>query len=186
MAVTVSLQAEGLTQMLSFLDPKTYARARRGGVRYASKSVPPAVSKGIRANYNIAAARVKDDVAAPVITDESITIRFSRRPPTWRAYGAKPAPRGGTGISYQIFKAGGRRVSRSGFFINIGPAPGLPMRRLGPGRSNITTLYGPSIGSIFAGRSKYGEEIRGPVVQRTMDQFMVGVRRELDRAARGF
>jgi hypothetical protein len=182
MPVQVDLQAEGLSKLLAFTDPKTFIRAKAAGLRYAVKSIPPAVAKNLRQYYSIPAGRIKDDVRRPIVTDDFIDIRFSRRPPTWRAYGAKQA-RGG--VSYQIFK-GQRRISSNVFFLPIGASPGLPVRRMGPGRSNLRTMYGPSIGSIFAGRSRYGQQIRQEVVKRTMDQHVIGVQRELARLSRGF
>jgi hypothetical protein len=180
MALTINLQSDGLTRMLAFTDPRNYEKAKSGGIRYAVKSVAPAVAKNLRQFYAIPAARVKQDVQTPrfIAANDVIEVRFSRRPPTLRAYGARPA-RGGT--SYQIFK-GQRRVSANVFFLPLGPSPGLPMRREGP---KLKTQYGPSIGAIFNGRSRYGSMIREATVKRVHEQFLTGVQRELARQARG-
>ncbi len=56
---------QDLKRLQAFLDPKLYDKARRGGISYASKAVPTAVSKGISSNYNIGSTRVKQDIRAP-------------------------------------------------------------------------------------------------------------------------
>jgi hypothetical protein len=48
------------------------------------------------------------------------------------------------------------------------------------------SLYGPSVGSIVAGRSQIGEQLRADMATRARDAFIRAFQRTLDSAARGY
>jgi hypothetical protein len=193
-AVSISIESSGLDTMKAILDPAGFLKTVNAGLRYAGQGFNREAAKNIGTDYKLPAARIKKQIEKPRISDGEISVTFKRRGPTLRAYGAKPI-RGG-GMSFQVFTSGGRqsRPPGSTFWIPSKMKNGddtytdvlIPFRRLGPGRSNITALFGPSIGSIFARDSQYGEKIREASVTQTQTQFIKGIERELSRRARGF
>ena len=192
-----------LQKMQAFLSPANFAKAQRAGVSYASKAVPPAVAKGIGAAYNLKAARIKQDIY-PVRIDpngESATIRFSRRPPTLTQYGARPGTRGiqpglGRGLGWgkpsppgkpltaTILRAQGRQPIPGAFIATGNSGNQLVLRRSSSGQ--LRAVYGPSIGSIFLGRSAIAPSLQATVKQRINDQFIKGFERSWSASARGF
>lgn len=195
--------AEGLTRMRQFLNPKLFDKAMAGGVRYASKSVPPAVAKGITAAYNISSRRIKDDISGIRFSGDgtSATIGFSRRPPTLSQFRPSPGRRGrqpglgrglgwgpakpaGRPVTATIIKAKGRQTFPGAFLATGNNGNRLVLMRIGADR--LKSLYGPSIGSIFIGNSAIGPELRADVQQRINEQYIKGVQRVLDSAARGY
>jgi hypothetical protein len=194
MDLTFDIEAAGLDNMKAILNPVGFTKTVNAGLRYASQGFNREAAKQIGTYYSLPARRITKDILKPRITDGEISVTFKRRGPTLRAYGAKPI-RGG-GMSFQVFKDGGRQTRPPGstFWIPAKMKNGdetytdvlLPFRRLGPGRTNITALFGPSIGSIFARDSQYGEQIRKPTIERTQTQFIKGIERELSRQARGY
>ena len=185
--LNVSLEgAEKLSAMQAILTPKLFDRALAGGVRYAARSVPTAVSKAATApgRYNIRAKAVRDDVKRPVFGDGGRTARIpiSRRPRTAAQFGGRQTRRG---YSFAIIR-GERQTFTRGFL-----APGkqgimLPFYREGKARYPINIIHGVSTGSMFLGDSRFGEVMKKEVEQRMSDQFLKGVDRELGRATRGF
>ena len=202
---TVSVSLSGIDQLSrlqAFLDPKLYAKARRGGISYASKAVPTAVSKGITAAYNLTATRVKQDVDPPRFVDGGKTalIKFSRRPPTLTQFKPKagtryPQPGLGQGkgwgkptkagkpISAVINRGKGRQSFDGAFFAQGLNANSLVLRKGSNGR--FYGVYGPSVGSMFIGASAIGPQLRSDVEKRIQDQFIKGFQRVLDSAKRG-
>ena len=195
--------AEGLTRMRRFLDPKLFDKAMAGGVRYASKAVPPAVAKGITASYNIPSRRVKEDISGIRFSGDgtSATIRFSRRPPTLTQFRPNPGRRGrqpglgrgrgwgpakpaGRPVTATIIKAKGRQSFPGAFVATGANANQLVLRRTRT--DQLEGVYGPSIGSIFLGNSAIGPQLRSDVQQRINEQYIKGVQRVLDSAARGY
>jgi len=203
---SVSFQVTGLDQlqrMQAFLAPETFLKAQRGGISYALKAVSPAVAKGIGAAYNIKAARIKQDILSAKIDPGglSATVRFSRRPPTLAAFNPKPGKRGhqsglgrgmgwgkakpqGKPLTALVVKAQGRRAYPGAFLATGASGNQLVMRR-GPA-GQLLAMHGPSIGSIFLGRSSIGPQLRMDVEARINEQFSKGFQRVLDSAARGF
>jgi len=203
---SVSFQVTGLDQlqrMQAFLAPETFLKAQRGGISYALKAVSPAVAKGIGAAYNLKAARIKQDILSAKIDPGglSATVRFSRRPPTLAAFNPKPGKRGhqpglgrgmgwgkakpkGKPLTALVVKGQGRRAYPGAFLATGASGNQLVMRR-GPA-GQLLAMHGPSIGSIFLGRSSIGPQLRMDVKARINEQFIKGFQRVLDSAARGF
>jgi hypothetical protein len=203
---SVSFQVTGLDQlqrMQAFLAPETFLKAQRGGISYALKAVSPAVAKGIGAAYSLKAARIKQDILSAKIDPGglSATVRFSRRPPTLAAFNPKPGKRGhqpglgrgmgwgkarpqGKPLTALVVKAQGRRAY-PGAFLATGASGNQLVLRRGPA-GQLLAMHGPSIGSIFLGRSSIGPQLRMDVEARINEQFIKGFQRVLDSAARGF
>jgi len=193
---------EEIARARGFIAPATFIRAQKAGVRYASRAVPPAVAKGIRGAYNLSSARIKQDISgirfAP--DGESATIRFSRRPPTLVQFRPTPGTRGrqpglGRGLGWgpanppgrplQATILRGQRKAYPGVFLATGANGNqLALRRTSSGQ--LQAVYGPSIGSIYAGNSAIGEDLRRTVEQRIQEQYLKGFQRALDAAARGY
>jgi hypothetical protein len=194
---------EGLGAMQALLDPKLFAKAEKGGIAYAAKSVPPAVAKGLTASYGISSARVKDGIGKIRIQDAGSTaiIPFSRRSPTLRQYQAKPGSRGGSQpglgqgkgwgkprrkgrpVTALLLRSRGRQSFPSSFFATGEQGNQLVLRR---SKGRLIGVYGPSIGSAFLGASGPGPQLRADVSTRIQEQFAKGYQRVLDAAARGF
>lgn len=204
----INLTIEGLdqlTRMVAVLSPATFDKAIAGGVSYASKSVPPAVAKGIRADYNLTAARIKQDISGVQFAPDrqSATIRFSRRPPTLTQYGARPGTRStgqrglgrgrgwtaptkpGKPVTATVLRSQGRKPVRGAFIATGNNANRIVLRR-GPGRQQLSSVYGPSIGSIFLGKSQIAQQLQSDVKARINEQFQKGFERSISAAARGF
>ena len=195
--------SEGLERLRSFLDPKLYAKATKGGITYASKAVPPAVAKGISSGYNISSSRVKKDISRVRFADggQSAVIGFSRRPPTLAQFkpnpgSRQPQPGLGRGLGWgrpvkpgkpltaTIIKGKGRQIIPGAFMATGASANRLVLRRTDNGQ--LKGVYGPSTGSIFLGNSAIGPKLRADVQTRINEQFIKGYQRVLDSAARGF
>jgi hypothetical protein len=194
---------DDLKRLQGFISYATLEKAQRGGILYASKAVPPAVAKGIRASYNIKSQRIKQDISKVTIdpTGESATIRFSRRPPTLIQYGAKPgtrakgqpglgqgrgwgpATRPGKPLTANIIRAQGRKPIAGAFIARGNSGNQVVLRRNSQGR--LFAVYGPSIGSIFLGRSAISTDLQATVRNRINEQFIKGYERALSAAARG-
>jgi hypothetical protein len=202
----LSLSIDGLDRLASmqrFLDPKLYDKASKSAIRYASKAVPPAVAKGITSSYGIKSARVKQDISRVRIEQggQAAVIGFSRRPPTLMQYGAKAGTRGtgrrglgrgrgwsppakpGRPLTAMTLKAKGRQKVPGAFIARGNNGNQLVLQRQG---DKLKALYGPSVGSIFLGRSEVGEQLRSDVEQRVSQQFVTGFERALKADARGF
>lgn len=205
-SITIDISGvEGLSAMRAFLDPKLYDKALRGGISYASKAVPPAVAKGIRAEYAISSARIKQDISPIQFGSggQTATIRFSRRPPTLTQYGARPGTRAtgqrglGRGMGWSQPSRPGRPVTaiklkregrkpEQGAFIATGLNGNQVVLRRSSDGSKLYGVYGPSIGSIYLGRSAIAQQLQADVSIRINEQFIRGVQRVLDSAARGY
>jgi hypothetical protein len=195
----ISLTLEGLSglqKMQAFLSPETFEKAKAAGVRYAAKATPPAVAKSVTSRYGIKSARIKQDTKGPFIRRDEATLVFSRKPPTLLQYGFKPGRRGGTqaglgqGLGWAAPKPSGKpataRLLKAGTRItypNTFLAKGLPFTRTARG---LSVEHGPSTGSLFLGRSEFGDAIRSEVQLRINEQFIKGMQRALDSAARGY
>ena len=202
----MDLGVDGITQlqkMQAFLNPDLFVKAQKGGIAYAAKSVPPVVAKGIGASYFIKAARVKQDISSVRIDPggASATIKFGRRPPTLIQFGAKPGKRGkqaglGRGLGWAKPKPAGKpltavvlrsdgRKARRGAFIATGLSGNqVVLQRRTSGA--LVGVYGPSIGSIFLGKSRIADELQLAVKLRINEQFITGFQRVLDKASKGY
>ena len=202
--ITLDLQLSGLKSldpMLEFTNPKLFAKALKGGISYAAKAGITASSKAVTARYNIKAARVKQDIKGPFIRNDTATLIFSRRPPTINQYGislgarggkqpglgrgmgwGKPSPKGKP-ITARIFKDGQRQAYNGAFMIEGRNGQAIPVRRV---KGKLKAIYGPSIGSDIFGKGRYAVVIQAEVTARMNEQFITGMQRVLDSAARGF
>lgn len=201
--ITINLTGiENVRQFADGLKPDRLEKMQRAGIAYASKTVAVTVAKGIRQDYNIKAARIKDDISPPRFSDGGLaaTIRFSRRPPTLAQFNPKPGTRGrqpglgrgrgwgppnpaGKPVSVIIRKSQGRQQVR-GAFIAAG-ASGNRLVFKTDSNGKLQALYGPSVGSIYAGKSALGERLRQDVQNRIERQYEVGFNRALEFAMRG-
>jgi hypothetical protein len=185
---------EELKRLNLFLDRKTIDKALLAGTRYAGKATPPAAAQQIVRRYNIKSARVKQDIRGPYVRggfeNPEARIFFARRPPSAVQWGGVDQDMPGKGLSVKILKAKPRiQVARG--FMRRAPGGGFrvppqPFRRTTKNRYPLAYVYGPSIGSIFAGDSAHGEEIRDAVGKRIEEQYIKGIERALGAAARGF
>lgn len=202
----VSVQITGLDElrkMREALSPQLLAKATRAGVRHAAAGVAPKVAKSISERYGIPSRRVRQDVRAVRIAPDgmSATVGFSRRPPTLTQYGAKPGTRGrqpglgrglgwgkpvkpGRPLSALIDRSAGRQPIPGAFMVTGNNGNRLTVRR-GRGEK-LVSLYGPSVGSIFAGGSKIGPVLRAETELLISQRFIAGFQRVLDSAARGY
>ncbi len=208
-ALTVSCEIAGndeLRKLQAFLAPATYGRAVREGVRYGAASAKPAAAKAIGSRYNLKAARIKKDILKPYIKGATAEIIFRRTPPSLMSFGAKPGTRGhqrgmgrgkgwakasprGKSFTFKILR-GGRRISAPDVFVanftkKDGEGFSVALRRSRKGKLGYAGS-GPSIGSIFAGKSKFGDSIREEVLARIGEQFEVGFKRSLDKQRAGY
>jgi hypothetical protein len=202
----VRFQIDGLDELVAMyegISPRALDKASRSAIRYASKAVPPAVAKGITSSYGIKSARVKQDISRVRIEQggQAAVVGFSRRPPTLMQYGAKAGTRGtgrrglgrgrgwsppakpGRPLTAMTLKARGRQKVPGAFIARGNNGNQLVLQRQG---DRLKALYGPSVGSIFLGRSEVGEQLRSDVEQRVSQQFVTGFERALKADARGF
>ncbi len=204
-SITLSLTGlDQLQKLQGVLHPAAFAKAQRGGVLYASKAVPPNVAKGIAASYNLRSARIKQDIGGIRTAPDglSATISFSRRPPTLTQYGARPGTRGtgrrglgrgmgwtppsrpGRPLTATILKAQGRKPYQDAFLIAGNSGNQLVVRR--DSRGTLHAVYGPSIGSIFMGKSAIAQQLQADAKARIAEQYLKGFERSWRAAARGF
>ena len=206
LVASITFKLEGLSSLqkaLQVVDPANFAKWSAEGVRYASKSVPPTVAKGIAADYAIKSARIKQDIKPPRIASDgsSATIAFSRRPPTLMQFSPKPGKRGpqpglGRGLGWGraqpagkpltalVLRSAGRQPYRGAFVATTPSGNTIVAKRDGHG--GIKAIYGPSIGSIFLGHSKISEQLQADVKARIQEQFITGFNRAMERSARGY
>ena len=206
LVASITFKLEGLSSLqkaLQVVDPANFAKWSAEGVRYASKSVPPTVAKGIAAAYAIRSARIKEDIKPPRIASDgsSATIAFSTRPPTLMQFSPKPGKRGpqpglGRGLGWGkaqpagkpltavIYKADGRKTYRGAFVVTTPSGNTIVAKRAGNGK--LKAIYEPSIGSIFLGHSRISEQLQADVQARIQEQFITGFERAMARTARGY
>jgi len=197
---------EELQRLQRFTNPELYLRAVKGGIAYASRSVPPAVSKGIRSRYGLTAARIKQDISGIRFDDAgtTATIRFGRRPPTLTQYGARPgapasglrglgrgrgwstAANPGKPLTALVLRSQGRKPVTGAFIATGNSGNQLVLRRSTSNPDKLYAVYGPSIGSIFLGQSAIATELQADVQTRINEQFIKGFERVLSSAARGY
>ena len=209
----VTLQLEGLDKlnaMRRFLAPDTFAACQKAAIRNAGKVAATAVAQQVVKYYNIKSARVKNakTIRGPYFDNGGLAAKlyFSRRPPSVLQYGARdagqrghqrglgrgkgwaPADKRGKGLSVQVIKGGGRKDIRGAFMAQAKGGgfvvPPKPYIRKASGK--LSFLYGPSIGSIYLGKSRRGDDIRAAVNQRINDAFVKGYDKELGRINRGY
>jgi len=189
MAFRADFKLTGITELLklkAITDPKLYDKAMRGGLSYAAKSVPPSAAKTIRERYNITSSRIKQDIKGPFIAGDNATLVFSRKPPSALQYGGKDPMRPGRGLTVMIERGQRKPVAR-GFIVRSGSLQGKPFQRINnQPNSKLRFVSGPSIGSIVLRDSKHGQLIRTELQLRMNEQFIKGVQRVLDSAARGY
>ena len=181
----ISLQLdgiEGLTTMRAFVDRKGVQKATKYGLSYASRAGKTEAAKQIRARYNIPSGRIKQDISGPFISPDASEARlvFARKPPSALQYGARDT---GKGLTVSIFRGQRKAVAR-GFLVSSGNLQGKPFRRVSRARTPIDFVSGPSVGSIFAGKSQFGDEIRDQVSNRINEQFAKGFERKFNESSR--
>lgn len=207
-AVNVSVEGiDQFTRLVAVLSPATYNKAISSGIRYAANSVPPAVAKGIRADYGLTSARIKQDISRVNFnpSTSSATIAFSRRPPTLTQYGARPGTRSsgqpglgrgrgwgrptkqGRPLTAVVLRSQGRKPSKSSFMITGRNGNQLVVRASGQGANRrLISVYGPSIGSIFLGKSSISDQLQSTVSARISEQFQKGFERSIGATRRGY
>lgn len=202
----ITLQIDGLSQlhkMLEFTDPKNFAKAQRAGLTKASGAIKTQVAKSIGERYNLKAARIKQDISKATMAPDglSATIKFSRRSPTLTQYGAKPGRRGrqpglGRGLGWGAPKSAGKpltaiklrsagRKPEAGAFLAVGKNGNLLVLRK-DGHGKLHAVYGPSIGSIFAGKGRYATELQMHAARLINDEFIKGFEKKLNDIVRGY
>lgn len=197
---------ESVRAMQRLLEPARFDKAIKGGIAYASKAVPPAVAKGISANYAISSARIKRDIETARVspTGTEASIGFSRVPPTLVQYQARAGGRGrqpglGQGLGWGppitpgrpltalLLKSGGRQEFKRAFLITGRGGNRVAVeRKTRDRRSKLRGVPGPSIGSIFLGHGQLSDELQASVNDRVKEQFEKGFDRVWSAAARGF
>jgi hypothetical protein len=201
---SINIDVQGLGPMLAITDPKLFNRSTIAALRKTGSTARTQAAKEIGANYNLKASRIKRDILPARPTPEGLSIVFRRKPaPTIRAYGAQfktssaSARSSSRGITtWKEFKNEQKttsskvfwRRSKSGKILPfVGSSSGLTGPFYPKGSPNgIRVLYGPSIGSIFARDSKYGDVIRSQVLDKTQEAYMKNIEAELARIGRGF
>ena len=202
--VRFTLELSGMNSfdpLLEFTNPKLYAKAVKGGIRYAAKAGVVQAAKSVGQRYSLKAARIKSDIRVSSITADQATLIFKRRPPTLNQFGlsvgkrggpqpglgrgkgwGKPKPKGRP-ITARILR-GGQRQKYPGTFLVAGENDAIiPVRVI---KGKLKAVYGPSIGSGIFGRGQHSAVIQAEVSQRINEQFIAGMQRVLDSAARGY
>ena len=202
--VRFSLELSGMNSfdpLLEFTNPKLYAKAVKGGIRYAAKAGVVQAAKSVGQRYSLKAGRIKEDIRVSSITADQATLIFRRRPPTLNQFGLSPGKRGGPqpGLGYakgwgkpkpkgrpitaRIFRDGQRQKYPGTFLITGVNGATIPVRSV---NGRLKAVYGPSIGSDIFGRGRYATVIQAELSQRINEQFITGMQRVLDSAAKGY
>lgn len=190
----ITIDKSGLSAMRKLLEPKQFQKDVSAGLRYATSTVKKVAAREIGNNYNLSAARIKQDIKRVSATDDYIEMLFSRNPPSLRAYGGKPITTRSTkrigigvpiGVKFKIMRKGKQTKADNVFWLPIGgnTYPGLPFKRE---NGNLEAATGPSVGSIFTGESAFGDKIREATTEAALVQFIKGVERNQARRVRGF
>ena len=196
--ITIDLQLSGLEPLQNITDPKLLAKALKGGISYAAKAGKTQAAKSVASRYTIKSARIKQDIKGPFIYGDTATLLFSRRGPTLNQFSLTPGRRGGPQpglgrgmgwgkpspkgkpITAKILKEGQRQTYRGLFMVN-----GLPMRYI-RAKKEFEVAYGPSIAGDIFGKGRYAAIIKAEIAARMNEQFVTGMQRVLDSAARGY
>jgi len=202
------VETEGFDAMLAIVNPKLFERTVRTVARKTGSNAKTQIAKAITARYNLTSARIKKDIEPAKLTADGISMVLKRRPaPTIGAYGGVFNPSGGRtsasiggsgsgATSWKIFRQGGKTTSANVFWRRaksgkmlpfVSSSSGLPGPFYPKGSPHgIRVMYGPTVGSVFAGDSRYGDEIRVKVGSQTQLAFTKNVEAEMARIARGF
>ncbi len=194
----LELDTTDLERIKGLVTRKQYETVARAGLTYAAKATPPAVARQIGSRYNLPSRRTKADTRGPYVTGTGDNLQaelyFARRPPTAMQFG-KPRQTS-AGLSVALFK-GEKTTIRGGFLVTTRRGQRLPVKpdrsktykgdagRAKP-RSGLSVIYGPSVGSVYRGQSRYGDQIRGEVDARISEMFTKGVNRRFEAMMRGF
>ena len=196
--ITIDLQLSGLEPLQNITDPKLLAKALKGGISYAAKAGKTQAAKSVASRYTIKSARIKQDIKGPFIYGDTATLLFSRRGPTLNQFSLTPGRRGGPQpglgrgmgwgkpspkgkpVTAKILKEGQRQTYRGLFMVN-----GLPMRYI-RAKNKFEVAYGPSIAGDIFGTGRYATVIKAEMAARMNEQFVTGMQRVLDSAARGY
>ena len=203
---TVSFQLQGLDQlqkMQAFIQPASFAKAQRAGIAKASSTVKTQVAKGITQSYGIKSLRIKDAIGKALISPDggSATIQFSRRAPTLVQYGAKPGTRPtrpglgrgmgwgaptkpGRPLTAMVLRSEGRKPIAGAFMATGANGNQLVLRRGRGGKLNA--VYGPSVGSIFLGKSRIASSLQQSVSARIEQEFMKGFEKKIRDISKGY
>ena len=203
----ITLQLQGLDQLqrlMELTDPQTFAKAQRAGIAKASGAIKTQVAKGIGEQYNLRAARIKQDISRATIAPDgsSATIRFSRRPPTLTQYGMRPGRRGtgqpglgrgkgwgkpakpGRPLTAVVLRSEGRKAYSGAFVITGASGNQIVVRKDSQGK--LHAVYGPSVGSIFLGGGKHALQLQAAAAQLINQEFVKGFEKKLSDIARGY
>ena len=206
---SLSFSITGLDQinrLAAAFSPKTIARAQRAGITAASRAVHSAAAQGIASRYGLSSRRARFDIRRPSFSDagQAVTVPFSRRPPTLTQYGARPGTRAtgqrglGRGLGWSrpakpgkpvtalVMRSRGRQPVANAFLATGRAGNQLVLRRSTARPGKLNAIYGPSIGSIFLGKSAIATELQADVQTRINEQFIKGFERVLSSAARGY
>lgn len=200
----VNLELSGLSSlnpMLEFTNPKLYTKAVNGGIRYAAKAGVTQAAKSVGQRYSLKASRIKEDIRVSSVTTDQATLVFRRRPPTINQFALSPGRRGGPQpglgrgmgwgkpqpkgrpITARIFRDGQRQPYPGTFLVTGRNGATIPVRY---SHGLLKAVYGPSIGSDIFGKGRYATVIQTEVKARINEQFITGMQRVLDSAARGY
>ena len=193
---------DSIQRLQAFLTPTIFQKAQKAGLAYAAKAVPPAVAKGISASYTLSSARIKKDISGVRFAGDGTEafIAFSRRPPTLTQFKPNLGKRGkqpglGRGLGWGPSKPKSKPITAAIIKGQRKPFPGafalagLQGNQLivRPNRyGTLSSIYGPSVGSIFLGQSTIGDQLRASVQARIIEQYDKGFERAMAAAARGF
>lgn len=200
----VSMEMSGLGSfdpMLKFTNYSLYEKAVKGGIRYAARAGVVQAAKSVGQRYSLKAARIKEDIRVSSITADQATLIFKRRPPTLMQFGLSVGKRGGPqpGLGYakgwgkpkpkgrpitaRILRGGPRQSYPGTFLITGVNGASIPVRSV---NGKLKAVYGPSIGSGIFGKGQHAAVMQAEVKARINEQFITGMQRVLDSAARGY
>jgi hypothetical protein len=178
--------AEKLTLMLEWLDPKVYRGAIWSGLKIAGRGGRTLAAKEVGQRFNLAAARIKQDISDPKLNLNTMSIeyRISQEPISSGSYGYRDT---GKGLRGSVTRGGARTPIVRGFQLRKERGTNAKgWQRSGNPRLPMHIVWGPSIGRIILGpQSTFGDQIVGRILERTQEQFVKGVDSYLTRKGRG-
>jgi hypothetical protein len=207
---------DDLARLAALFTPEQFAKAQAAGMRYAARSfnrrgrINSIIVKGIAESYGITQQRISTDIRQPFVAPDGsfITVGFSKRAPTLNQFAIKPgtghpplggrSPQPGRGrgkgwgrpnparqpLTALQLRSEGRQPITGAFQAAGLNGNQLVFRRKRNGK--LRGLYGPSIGSIFLGKTRTGESLRVRVREAVAAQYRTGFMRALMAGQRGY
>lgn len=178
-----------LRRQLQLLKTDKVPKAVDRAVRYALKTVPPAIAKEVGSHYSLKAARIKEDIST-VLSPRGAAIKLRIKPPTVEQFAFKGprtslSKRTPTYMSWAIYR-GARRTSKRGFVARSGKSHTfLPFHRLTKARKPIDVLHGPSLWKMYV-RGKYADDMQAIVNKKIEDNLLMGAKRALRQYTKGY